>query len=385
MFFGFFGTILLRSLLAWHLTQDEMALAYVNLLAAICMFVTSLFAGTLIDRFERRRMLFAAQVVVFSAETFILVLLLMERLTFPLLLVSSVASSVAFPFIMPARTAMLVEAVGKLRLGRATALLTAGVNVARMSSPAAMGVFADRFGFVFCYGLLLTLHATSLICTTRLDPYPAVQGMRGSFLQETLKGFAYVVQRRSLGLCMLFGVLPMLIVIPVQNLMVVFVEELWHRGGSGLGVMMAAMGVGGVIGSLSVTLLKEGAYVKPMLLSTVAMALFLALFAHSFNFWMAAFMVLSIYGASVLSNTLVSTAVQLMSEDHIRGRITTITMMSISLAPIGTIPLAWATKHIGAAWSLSCAAALLVVAVLLVWSLAPSFRRIDEVANRYRE
>lgn len=384
MFFGFFGTILLRSLLAWHLTQDEMDLAYVNLLAAVCMFVTSLFAGTLIDRFERRRMLFMAQMVVFSAETFILILLLAEQLTFPLLLVSSVASSVAFPFIMPARTAMLVEAVGKIRLARATAFMTAGVNVARMSSPAAMGVFADKLGFVFCYCLLLGLHATSLVCTSRLDPYPAAQGMRESFFRETMKGFTYIVQRRSLGFCMLFGILPMLIVIPLQNLMVVFVEELWHRGGSGLGIMMAAMGVGGVIGSLSVTLLKEGAYVRPMLLSTLAMSLFLVFFAHAFSFWLGALMILSIYGASVLSNTLVSTAVQLMSEDHIRGRITTITMMSISLAPIGTIPLAWATKHIGAAWSLSVAAALLVVAVLLMWSLAPAFRRIDAVANSCR-
>ncbi len=378
MFFSFFGTVLLRSLLAWELTEDEMALAYVNLLAAVCMFVTSLFAGTLIDRFERRSMLLLAQMAVVSAESLILALLLTDHLSFGFLLVSATASSMAFPFIMPARTAMLVEAVGKTRLGKATALMTAGINLARMASPALMGVFADTQGFPFCYGLLLALHAVSLLFTFRLDRYPAMEGNRGTFVADTLKGFTYIFKRPSLCLCIAFGVLPLMIVIPLQNLMVVIVEQLWQRGGSGLGIMMAAMGVGGVLGSLYMTRLKEGSIVKPMAASALVMALFLLAFAHSPGFWPAVIMVLGIYSASVLSHTLVNTAVQLMAEDYIRGRITTITMMSVSLAPIGTIPLAFATKQVGPAWSLTGAALLLGLVVAGVWFLFPAFRRIDD-------
>lgn len=382
MFFGFFGTILLRSLLAWHLTEDEMALAYVNLLAAVCMFVTSLFAGTLIDRFERRAMLLLAQVVVFSAEATVLILLATDHLTFSFLMVSATATSIAFPFIMPARTAMLVEVVGKLRLAKATALMTAGVNMSRMISPALMGVLSDAVGFEFCYVLLISLHAVSLFCTLRLQRFFPVRDNPDSFLRETFNGFAYIMRQRSLGWCILFGVLPMMIVIPLQNLMVVFVEELWNRGGSGLGIMMAVMGVGGVAGSLVIGLLREGSYVKPLVFSTLVMALFLFFFAHAPSFWLAAVMVLAIYTSSVLSYTLVNTAVQLISEDYIRGRVTTITMMSVSLAPVGTIPLAFATQKIGAVWSLSIAAALIASAVLLFWLLIPSFRQIDRDARK---
>ncbi len=385
MMFGFFGTILLRSLLAWNLTEDEMALAYINLLAAICMFASSLFAGTLIDRFERRRMLLIAQTSVFTAELFIMALLITEQLTFPLLLVSSIVASIAWPFIMPARTAMMVSAVGKARVPKATAVLTTGVNLARMVSPAVIGIFADSMGYPFCYTLLLSLHAISLACTLRLNKYPAVEVVREHFIKETFKGFSYLRQHKSLGLCILFGILPLMIVQPLQNLMVVFVEELWHEGGSGLGIMMAAMGVGGILGSISMTLLREESFVKPMIASAVVMSLFLFLFANSPNFWMAIVMVLGIYGASVLSHTLVSSAVQLMAEDYIRGRVTTISMMSLSLAPIGTIPLAFATKHLGAAWSLTIAAGLLLIAVFLLWAIFPSFRKIDEVTKGYSE
>ena len=383
MFFGFFGTILLRSLLAWDITQDEMALAYINLLSAICMFATSLVSGTLIDRYERKWFLLTSQFVVFMAEAIILALLITGHLTFSFLLVSSIASSVAFPFIMPSRTAMLVEAVGKPRLAKATAFMTAGVNLARMISPAAVGVLADISGFVFCYSMILSLHFMSLICTVKLDKYPPGNSVRDGFLKETKKGFVYIIERRTIGLCILFGILPLLIVIPLQNLMVVFVDEVWHRGGSGLGIMMAATGIGGVVGSLSMTLVREGSLVKPMVLGTMLMGVVLLFFAHVPSFWLAVFLVLVIYSASVLSQTLVQTAVQLMSEDYIRGRITTITMMSISIAPMGTVLMAYASKRIGAPWTMTISGGLLMLSVLLMWWLVPSFRRIDNVANSY--
>lgn|SRR5690606_34159470 len=381
LFFGFFATVLLRSLLAWELTQDEMSLAYINLVSAVCMFSVSLFSGVLIDRIERRRLMSIAQTVVVCAESMILVLLITGHITFGFLLVSAMAASIAFPFIMPARTAMLVDAVGKPRLGKATALISGGVNVARMVSPALVGILADAAGIVYCYVFLISVHIASLLCTLRLRDYPAGNAAREGFLREIAKGFVYITRNRSLGLAILFGILPMLIVVPLQNLMVVFVDEVWDAGGSGLGIMMGAMGIGGLVGSLVMAMLKEGSLVKPMVIGTLFMALFLVLFSHSPIFWVAVLMVTGIYSCSVFSQTLVHTAVQMMAEDHIRGRITTITMMSFSLAPLGTIPLAYATKHIGASWAMTIAAVMLAIGVLLMWYLSASFRSIDDAAR----
>lgn len=382
MFFGVFGTILLRSLVAWEITGDEMALAHINLVSAVCMFATSLVSGTLIDRYERRRFLIFAQCIILAAEGTILVLLFSGQLTFPLLLVSATASSIAFPFVMPARTAMLVEAVGKLRLARATALMTAGVNLARMISPAAFGIAADLAGFVICYAMILGLQLLSMLCTLFLRRYPPEEGHRQGFVQETLAGFRYAAAHPSIGLCILFGILPLLVVIPLQSLMVVFVDEIWHQGGSGLGIMMAATGIGGVVGSLGITLLRDGSLVKPMVGGTLAMGAVLLFFAHLPHFGLAVVAVFAIYAASVLSQTLVHTAVQLLSEDYIRGRITTLTMMSISIAPLGTLLMAWSMQHFGAPWTMTGAGLMLIVAVLLVWWLVPSFRNLDRAAKQ---
>lgn len=381
LFFGFFATVLLRSLLAWELTGDEMALAYINLVSAVCMLTMSLVSGVVIDRFERRRLMSVAQTVVVIAESLILVLLLTGHITFGFLLISAAAASIAFPFIMPARTAMLVEAVGKPTLGKATAMISAGINIARMTSPAIVGILADLAGMVYCYLFLLVLHILSLLCTFRLRDYPPGSAPRQGFFRETAMGFVYIVRHRSLGLVILFGILPMLIVVPMQNLMVVFVEEIWQAGGSGLGIMMGAMGIGGLLGSVVMGMLGEGHLVKPMVVGTLFMSLFLLLFSHAPVFWMGVIAVVGVYGASVFSQTLVHTAVQLMAEDYIRGRVTTITMMSLSLAPVGTIPLAFASKHMGPSWAMTIAAAMLAAGVLLMWYLSASFRKIDEAAK----
>jgi len=381
LFFGFFATLLLRSLIAWELTHDEMSLAYINLASAVCMFGVSIVSGVLIDRIERRKMLVIAQSTVFLAETLVLVLLVTDRISFGFLVLSAVAASVAFPFIMPTRTAMLVDAVGKPILGKATAVLTGGINIARMISPAAVGFLVDASGFIYGYLFLISLHFASLLCTLGLKRYPPGNTSREGFMRELVGGYTYLFRKRSLGMALLFSIFPMMIVVPLQNMMVVFVEELWNAGSSGLGIMMTTMGVGGVVGSLIMALLREGSLVKPMILGALCMAVFLLLFANAPGFWWAAVTLMGISGCSVLSQTLVQTAVQLMSDDYIRGRITTITLMSFSLTPIGTVPMAWAVKHLGSQWALTIAAALLILGVLLIWRLSTAFRGIDQAAQ----
>jgi len=276
---------------------------------------------------------------------------------------------------------MLVDAVGRPSLGKATAILTGGINIARAVSPAVVGLLVDAHGFVSGYVFLISLHLVSLMCTFRLRKHPAGMARREGFIRELAGGYTYIFHNRSLGMAILFGILPMLVVAPLQNLMVVLVDEMWGAGSSGLGMMMGAMGIGGLIGSLVMTLTREGSLVKPMVGGTFFMAGFLLLFSHAPFFWLALAMAMGVSGCSVFSQTTVQTAVQLMAEDHIRGRITTITLMSFSLSPIGTIPLAYAVKHLGGQWGLSIAAVLLTVGVLLMWRFSSAFRGIDEASK----
>jgi MFS family permease len=384
MFFGFSGSTLLRSLLAWKLTQNEMALAYINLATAVCMFSSSFLSGAVIDRFERRRLMRSAQGVVLLAESCALLMLIFGQMTFPRLMLVAIVTSSTFPLIMPTRTAMLVDAVGRKPLGKASALMSGGVNIARMVSPAIMGVIAESGGPTYAYALLVFFHVSTQLCTLFLRPsYPSTR-MRKGYLHESLAGFRYLFSNRPMTMCFVFAMLPILLTVPLQNLLIIFVEEVWHRGGASLGILMTAMGLGGLLGSALMVMLKGEGLVKRMAIAALAMSVFMLLFSNTGSFYFAVTLMLGISACSTLSHILVNTATQLIIEDHMRGRISSIMLMAFGLAPIGTLPLAYAAKGIGVAAAMSIAAVLAILAVLALWFAVPAFRQIDAAADLRR-
>lgn len=381
MFFGFGASILLRSLLAWRLTGDAMSLAYINLVAAGCMTLTSAVSGALVDRVERRKILLLIHGLTVLIEGGVLVLLMTGHLTFPLLLTSAFLSGFSFPFIMPARTAMMVTTVGRAGVAKANAVMSGTGNLARMASPALVGFLSEFSGLAAAYALLFAVQVLSFVATIPLNRnYP--EGSSGqAFVQDIAEGFSYIGRHKPLLAAVLFGLLPIMTVMPLQSLMVIFVDEVWQRGDDALGIMMAAMGVGGVLGSVLMSHLSEGGLVKPLTISTILMALMMLVFSHTPSYAVAVVAVVGIYCASVLGQTILHTAVQLMADEHMRGRITTMTLMSVSAAPLGTFPLAYATKHLGAPWAMTIAAVILIIFVIATWYLSPSYRRMDEASR----
>ena len=378
MFFGFSASILLRSVLAWKLTSDEMALAMINLVTAICMFCSSILSGVAIDRYERKRIMMIAQLVVLITESSALTLIVLGQMTFPLLLVLAVFSSSSFPFIMPTRTAMMVDAVERHALGKASALMSGGFNIARMVSPALAGFIAESAGLAYAYATLVSFHVLTLVCTSLLHTSQPTSSASSHYFKATVEGFTYLLSNKPLAMCFVFGLIPTLIIIPLQNLLIIFVDEIWHAGAAGLGTMMTAMGLGGILGSLLMMRVRDGQLYRPLLMSALAMCCFIVAFSNTPPFYLAVGMMLCISGSSSLTQILVNTATQLLADDHVRGRVTSISLMTFGLAPLGTIPIALMAKKIGIANAMTVAGTLAFIGVVLFWRFAPALRKIDQ-------
>jgi len=381
-FFTFSATLLLRSLLAWEITGDEMSLAYINLAAACCILIGSFFSGAVIDRVERRKLILVFQCVLFVADLSVVILLANGQLEFSFLVFSAMVVTSTSTFVSPARTAMVVQVVDRSLFGKAMALMASGGNIARMISPAIAGLVVEFGGILQGYILLLFIHLFTIFCTVRFNPsYPHAEGGKEPLLREIRAGFVYIASNRPLAVCLLFGMLPILLLVPFQHMMVVFVDHLWGMGAGGMGIMMAATGIGGLLGSVLMMFVKDGSLARPMLISAMMVGIFFIIFSHTPWFWLAVFFVFCVYSSSVLTQTLMQTGVQLMTDERYRGRVTTMTVMSYGLAPIGTLPLAYAAKSIGPAWGLTMMSLVLISVMLAIWFLTPSFRKIDEAAK----
>ena len=383
-FFAMNGQMLTRSILAWNLTGEAMGLAYINLVVAIPMLLASLLGGAITDRIERRQIVVLGQALLAANEIVILSLLLLGKLAFWHLMVTGFITGCVMPFIMPARVAMVATVVGPRRIQTAMAWSGGVMNLSRVAGPAVMGLVIGRFSMSAAYGLAAALYisATCFMLGVGASRAAVTGAPRKSLLADIWQGVSYVKDNRTLLLCMLFGLLPILVAMPFQNLLVMLVEQSWQKGETAVGTLTAIAGMGGVIGSMWIVRRGDNPHRLVFMISaTVGFAVFLALFAQTPNFYLAMVPLLIANTCAASGQTLSSSAVQIMVDDEVRGRISSLMMMSFSLMPVGVFPMAMAADRYGAVAAISGACAVLLVIIALFVSLSPSFRKLDSVVN----
>ena len=373
------GQVLTRTFLAWELTHDEMSLAYINIAFAVPMLLLSLIGGALGDRFDRRKIVVIGQLFVVANESWVLVLLLTDSLAFWHLLVAGVLGGTIIPLIMPARSALVYNLVGEKRLGSAMALSSGVVNLSRVLGPAMMGVAISLFSTKGAYIISIALFTLALFFMTGIHYKPIKKRrINGNIRQEVMLGIRYIAGYHPLLACVSFGLLPMLLALPVQNLMVVFADLVWEVGEQGLGLLMGVSGLGGVLGSIWVASRGERTdRTQLMLITTVSFGVLLIVFALSKNFYLALLPLLLANAAASASQTLNNTMVQILVTDDQRGRVSSFMLMAFGLTPLGVLPMAYLAQIIGIQSSTILASVALVAAISLFYWQSRYLKKLD--------
>jgi MFS family permease len=379
-FFAMQGQILTRTILAWDLTGEAQSLAYINLVVAVPMIFVSMIGGAITDRVERRRLVIIGQCLITANELFILGLLLLGKLEFWHLLCTAFVAGCAFPFIMPARMAITVNVVGPARIQSAMAISSGAMNLSRVAGPAMAGIIISQFSVVAAYIVSSILYASAVFCMLFVKRNTAVQpeGGKKPLLADIIYGFQYIKRNKPVLVCLLFGLVPMFLAMPFQNLLVILVEQNWQVGESGLGILMGAGGVGGVLGSIWIARRGDKTErLRLMVVTLIGFALFLAVFTQTSHFYLALVpLVLANLCASAFQ-TVNNATIQILVDDSVRGRMSSFMMMSFGLTPLGVLPMAIAADHFGAAAAILGACIALVVITVAFVVFSKTLRSID--------
>ncbi|MCP4754058.1 MAG: MFS transporter [Proteobacteria bacterium] len=378
-FFAMNGQGVVRAWLAFKLTDSELALGMVMFAVAVPMFFLSPIGGVVSDRRDRRNVVVFGQFSVFVTDLCIFLLLLAGRLEFWHLLASAAINGCAFPFIMPARNALVVNVVGKSRLERAMALNMAGMNATRVLGPAAAGFLIDAVGATHTYLMGVILYATGVLCMFQVDRSRPTAEMRALSPKDSIiEGFTYMRENRLVLILLLFGLIPMFLAMPFQNLLVVFAEKIWDVGSRGFGLLSASMGVGGILGAFWVATIRHSSgRLRRMMLSMFGFGTLLLCFALSPYFLLGLFLVFLANACVSVYNTLNNTAIQLLIPDKVRGRVTAFLMMSFSLPLLGTLPVAAVAEVFGAPIAVGLASVLAVLVGFLFFVSSSKLRNMD--------
>lgn len=387
-FFGMNMMIILRGWLVFDRWDNASYLGYIMATVAIPMLLLAPIGGVVADRVDKRQLLLVTQGTLVVANTVVAGLIIVDRIEFWHLLVVSTISGAAFSFNMPGRQALVAMLVPRDRLLNAVSLSTAAMNASRIVAPPIAGLLVGPIGIGGAYIVSTAFYAAAAGLTLVLPAMPAKRMRQFTFIEDFTGGFKYIRSSSLLLGLLLFATVPMIFALPYQTLLPVFADRIFDVGSAGFGVMQAAAGAGGLAGAFLVANLdsypRKG---RLMLSATLAFGGMLVLLALSPWFVLALVALAGIGLASMIVMTVNNTLIQLVIPDEVRGRVMSVMMMSFGLMPLGAVPAGIAAEAYGARWVVVVAGGMFIMSVLMIFTLIPAFRRLDEdfEEGRHRE
>jgi MFS family permease len=354
-----------------RLTHSAMWLGLLGFTQFLPVMLLSLWAGAIIDRMDKRRLLFVTQGAAL-VQAAVLAAVVSAGIARPwMVLALAFVFGIINSFDMPARQSFVVELVDGVKedLGNAIALNSAAFNTARIAGPAVAGVLLATIGEAGCFWLNALSYVAVLFSLTQIALPPRPFWRSGPAIGATLlHGVRYAWDTRPLRhLLLLLGVtaglgFQYLLLLPV------YARDILHAGAPAYGLLVTAFGAGALVGAVRVMGRSGRAALRAnLVIGLLACGAGLAVFAWSrvlalsFAAGLLAGFGLIVYVSS--TNVLL----QLTTEDRYRGRVMSLyTLMFAGTAPLGALGSGAIAQRWGAPVSTSVSAAVMLGGVVIV-------------------
>jgi len=318
----------------WHvylLTKSAFALGLVGLFRGAPIIVCSLVGGVVADAINRRQLMIVTQsVMLLTAALLAAATISGLKSVWPIYILSAVASA-ATAFDIPARQSLMPSLVPPEDFPNAVSLGLVVFNIATIGGPALAGLILAESGPAVIYALnaLSFIAVIIALLAMTVSGSPELQGGRRDALSfgALKEGLQFVwrtpiiVQTMTLDFAATFFASATL-------LLPIFAKERLHVDARGYGLLAAAPAIGSVITALAMA--RIGTFRREGRLVVVSVAVFgvaTALFGISTVFVFSLLMLAITGAADTVSTVLRQTIRQLVTPNHVRGRMTAINMM----------------------------------------------------------
>jgi MFS family permease len=337
---------------AYEISDRPSALAYVGLAASIPQVAFFLLGGAISDRLPRRALLFWADVVRGVAVACLSALLALGIARLPELCAVAAVIGVATAFASPALDALVPQLVPEHELTQANAFEQFVRPAAiQLAGPALGGIAVVALGAAGAFGLdgasfLFSAYCVSRMTQTGSHDLDEAHKASTSLRDEMVEGFRYVRGHVWLWGTFLAATFTYLLIIgPSVVLLPYVVRNTLHQGASTYGAVLAAGGVGALVGAIAAG--HRGHPKRPMTwiygwwtLATLAVAGY----GLATNAWGLVLAAVAVNGAEAIGAVAWATLKQKRVPNVVLGRVSSIDwFISTALLPLSyalTAPMA---------------------------------------------
>ena len=379
--------IVARGWLVYALTSSALDLAWVTLSFMIPMVAFALLGGVMADRVPKRGIIMLAQGLNSVATILLGVIILAGRVDFWDFIWFGFFNGTVLALSMPARQAMVPELVPERLIFTAMGLTTTSWNLSRILGPAMAGFLiawiaggdtTSHFGVGIVYFMIAALYLAASLAMWRVSPVrPSARLEDQHPLRDIADGMRYLWANPPVLGLILLSIVPFLFGMPINTLLPAYNEDILSGGADDLGLLMSAMGIGAIVGSLMMATMGELRGKGRWLIGTsMAWAGATALVGSADSQLWAVAAVALVGWLSSWNMSLNRGLLQTSITPTMRGRVLSIDMMSHGLMPLGVIPISLIAEQVNVAVALQVAGGVFALAVVALLGTSRAVRSL---------
>ncbi len=362
--------------LVWRLTGSKEMLGLVGFLSQVPTTFLGVYAGSLADRFPRRRLVLTTQVNAVIQATLLAAVTLTGVVRPWHVLVLAAMLGLTQAFEIPARQALLADVAGE-DMTNAIALNSSIVNASRAVGPAIAGWLVATVGEGVCFAFNAlsfsgTLYALWVMKVPRRPPPPQEQGRRAHLAE----GIVWAWRARHVRAMLALVAVSALLALPYTILLPALAAEVLHGGPGLFGLLQALAGVGAFVGAASLLGRRglEGLARRVGIGATSLGAAVVLLGISRSPVISGVAMVLA--GAGMISQMAgTMTLLQGLAGQELRGRLIGIfSTLFIGVGPFGALAAGWTAHRIGVPATLVIGGSVAVAASVAYHLALPRLR-----------
>ncbi len=349
---GTWMTLVATNWVVYQLTNSALLLGVVGFASQIPTFFLAPFAGVVVDRWNRRRILVITQILAMLQSLALAFLALTGSINIWYIIFLCMFQGFINALSMPTLQAFVKEIIEKEEdLGNAIALNSSLISSSRLIGPAIGGVLIATVGSGVCFLIDGISYIAVLAALLSMKIAPSKRAVETTSPWQRLKeGFTYAFGFPPIRSILLMMSLLGFMGLPYTVLAPIFATKILHGGPQTLGFLMTASAMGAFIASVylsyrqSVVGLEYVIAVAPRILG-----IGFIIFSLSRSLGFSLLFMVIIGFAVVLQIAACSTFIQTIVEDDKRGRIMSFYSMAfMGMVPFGSLLSGWIASQIGA-------------------------------------
>jgi MFS family permease len=365
------GTWMQQTAMSWfvyEITNSKFLLGAVAAVGSAPMMLFSAWGGSLADLYPKRSILVVTQTAQMICAFLLAIGVWAGFASATFIVIIAALNGIAMGFDMPARQAFTVEMTSREDLLNAISLNSSVVNGARVVGPSVAGLLINAVGVAMCF-FLNGLSFVAVIAGLMLMRLPPLERKVEilSPAEHAWKGIVYAFQhprvRTILLLFLAIGIFgwSYMVVMPA------FARDVLGRGADGFGTLMAASGMGALVGALVVATFGHRITPRKLALGGVwlfALALLAFSFARNFNVALA-FLFVAGFGMLLFFST-TNTVLQTIVPDEMRGRVMGVwSLIFGAMIPLGSLEAGGVANWLGTPFALGFGAIVCAISALV--------------------